>query len=95
VDKTLHYWIDLIFGYQQKGEEAIAANNVFHPLSYEGSTDIEKIEDLHERAALEMQIMEFGQTPKQLYVKPHPAKYSYDIPKTMPSTSSEESNAQH
>lgn len=84
VDKHLHSWINLIFGYQQKGEEAIAANNVFHPMSYEGTTDIEKITDLHERSALEMQIMEFGQTPKQLFIKPHPAKYSYDVPKSLP-----------
>ena len=92
MDKTLHLWINLIFGYQQRGEEAMEANNVFHPLSYEGSTDIEKIKDIHDRAALEMQIMEFGQTPKQLYVKPHPAKYSFDIPKILSNTDNEESN---
>jgi hypothetical protein len=27
VSKNLHHWIDLIFGYKQKGEEAIKANN--------------------------------------------------------------------
>lgn len=39
-----------------------------------------------------MQIMEFGQTPKQLYIKPHPAKYSYDIPKVLPNEEIEEGN---
>ena len=27
VSKKLHHWIDLIFGYKQKGEEALKANN--------------------------------------------------------------------
>ena len=27
VSNNLHHWIDLIFGYKQRGEEAIAANN--------------------------------------------------------------------
>ena len=34
------------------------------------------ITDLNERAALEQQIMEFGQTPKQLFTKPHVARPS-------------------
>ncbi len=86
VNETLHHWIDLIFGYQQRGEEALAANNLFHPLSYEGSVDLEKIDDPNQRIALEMQIMEFGQTPKQLFVKPHPAKFSFEIPAQVPET---------
>ena len=74
-----------MFGYQQKGEEALKADNLFHPLSYEGTVDLEKITDPVERIAMEMQIMEFGQTPKQLFVKPHPAKYSYGVTQEMPS----------
>jgi len=35
VSKHLHEWIDLIFGYKQKGQEAINAVNVFRHLSYE------------------------------------------------------------
>lgn len=27
VSRNLHHWIDLIFGYKQRGEEAIKANN--------------------------------------------------------------------
>lgn len=27
VSKNIHHWIDLIFGYKQRGEEAIKANN--------------------------------------------------------------------
>lgn len=32
----LHEWIDLIFGYKQRGEEAINALNVFYYCTYEG-----------------------------------------------------------
>jgi Beige/BEACH domain len=47
VSKQLHRWIDLIFGYLQKGENALTANNLFHPLCYEG-TSIQEVwkEDL-------------------------------------------------
>lgn len=33
-----------------------------------------RIKDLNERACLETQIMEFGQTPKQLFTSPHPQR---------------------
>lgn len=73
VSGNLHNWIDLIFGYKQRGEEAIRANNLFHPLTYEGNCDLEKL-DPKERSATEIQIKEFGQCPKQLFTIPHPKK---------------------
>ena len=36
VSAHLHQWIDLIFGYKQKGQEAIDALNVFFYCTYEG-----------------------------------------------------------
>ncbi|CAG9566652.1 unnamed protein product [Danaus chrysippus] len=71
VSRYLHAWIDLIFGYKQRGEEAVKANNVFHHVCYEGSIDLDVIYDMNDRHALEVQIMEFGQIPKQLFTKPH------------------------
>lgn len=71
VSKNLHHWIDLIFGYKQRGTEALNANNVFFHLCYEGAVDLDNIKDLAKRHALEVQISEFGQIPKQLFDKPH------------------------
>ena len=77
VSKNLHHWIDLIFGFKQRGPEAELAHNVFHYLSYEGTVDIDKITDEVERQAAESHIQNFGQTPSQLLVKePHPARAS-------------------
>jgi hypothetical protein len=74
VSENLHRWIDLIFGYQQQGEEARKAHNLFHPVTYEGAVDLELIEDEIEKQALLTQISSYGQTPKQLFNRPHPAK---------------------
>jgi len=74
VSQYLHTWLDLIWGYKQRGEEALAAKNLFHPLTYEGSVNIDDIADPIEKAATISQITNFGQTPKQLFNRPHPKK---------------------
>lgn len=76
VSRNLHNWIDLIFGYKQRGEEAEKADNVYYYLTYEGAIDLENVTSAQERASLRSQIMEFGQIPKQLFLKPHPARFS-------------------
>ena len=79
VSRNLHHWVDLIFGYKQRGPASEAAHNVFHHLSYEGSVDLDKITDELDRQAAESHIQNFGQTPSQLLVtEPHPARYSPD-----------------
>ncbi|RQM21899.1 hypothetical protein B5M09_009339 [Aphanomyces astaci] len=74
VSEHLHEWIDLIFGYKQQGAEALAANNLFYYLSYEGAVNLETVTDPVDRCSFEAQIQEFGQTPKLLFQSPHPAR---------------------
>ena len=35
VCRTLHCWIDLVFGYRNHGPAAVAADNIFHHLTYD------------------------------------------------------------
>ncbi|KAL3312290.1 WD repeat and FYVE domain-containing protein 3, partial [Cichlidogyrus casuarinus] len=58
----------------QRGEAAAQANNVFHPLFYEGNVDIYSITNPVKRQTIIGFINNFGQVPKQLFVKPHPAR---------------------
>ena len=74
VSSNLHHWIDLIFGVKQRGMAALAADNVFRHLTYEGAIDPESISDVVERAAVEVAINEFGQCPHQIFLHPHPRR---------------------
>ena len=71
VSQHLPDWIDLIFGYKQRGEAAIEATNVFNHLSYAGAKDLDKIDDRVEHIATIGIIHSFGQTPHQVFQKPH------------------------
>ncbi|KAL3683862.1 hypothetical protein R1sor_001884 [Riccia sorocarpa] len=75
VSMHLHQWIDLIFGYKQRGEAALGADNLFHHLTYEGAVDLDEIYDPTQRAGIEAQINEFGQAPRQLFTSFHPVRF--------------------
>ncbi|KAK3117998.1 beige protein-like 1 [Teratosphaeriaceae sp. CCFEE 6253] len=74
VTQDLHKWIDLVFGYKQRGEAAVEVTNVFHHLSYHGAKDLDTIEDPVERLATIGIVHSFGQTPHQVFQRAHPAR---------------------
>ncbi|KHJ48056.1 Beige/BEACH domain protein [Trichuris suis] len=76
VSCQLHQWIDLIFGYKQRGPEAVRATNVFYYLTYEGVVDLSVFDDPTVKQALENQVRHFGQTPAQLLFEPHTPRQS-------------------
>lgn len=43
-------------------------------MCYEGAVDLDTIRDINDRHGLEVQIMEFGQIPKQVFTLPHPKR---------------------
>jgi len=74
VSRNLHKWVDLIFGYKQRGSQATAALNTFVHVTYEGNVDIDTIEDPIQRKSTIAQIQNFGQTPSRLFGKMFPAR---------------------
>uniref|UniRef100_A0A7N0VH18 BEACH domain-containing protein B n=1 Tax=Kalanchoe fedtschenkoi TaxID=63787 RepID=A0A7N0VH18_KALFE len=74
VSSNLHNWIDLIFGYKQRGKPAVEAANIFYYLTYEGAVDMDSMEDELQKSAIEDQIANFGQTPIQIFRKKHPRR---------------------
>ncbi|KAJ6239763.1 beige/beach-related [Anaeramoeba flamelloides] len=67
VSAHLNEWVDLIFGYKQKGEEAIKSFNLFYYLTYEDNVNLDSIENEKELNRIISQIENYGQTPIQLF----------------------------
>lgn len=80
VSRNLHHWIDLIFGVKQKGKKAEEACNLFHPITYA---------DIYEKLIIEAkdifqkgyycQAVHYGQTPEQIFTKPHPGRKNCEV----------------
>ena len=77
VSANISNWIDLIFGYKQRGEAAEAHDNLFHPVTYD-NYNIEEYPDDKKNGFI-TQILQCGQTPLQLFFEPHPKKKSLDM----------------
>jgi factor associated with neutral sphingomyelinase activation len=85
VSKNLHKWIDLIFGYKQDGEIALASNNLFYNLTYEDYcskfefNENLQIENTLKKQAFIAQISEYGQVPKKLFNNQHDNKKIFNF----------------
>ena len=70
VSTNLAKWIDLIFGYQQRGKEAEKAFNIYAPLCMDPGKVLQASE-VKERNAYRKQAFHWGQTPQQIFIKKH------------------------
>jgi hypothetical protein len=43
VSGKINDWIDLIFGYKQRGEEALKADNLFYYMTYDSMVNMDSI----------------------------------------------------
>jgi len=76
VSSNINNWIDLIFGYKQRGEAAEANDNLFYYVTYDNYNYDEFPED--KKFSIN-QILQFGQTPRQLFLEAHPKKKGFDM----------------
>ncbi|XP_064174183.1 WD repeat- and FYVE domain-containing protein 4-like [Anguilla rostrata] len=74
VSSQLHLWIDLIFGCKQRGQAAVDAVNTFHPYFYAETLDADSLKDPLKKSTILGFVSNFGQIPRQLFSKPHPAR---------------------
>ena len=62
----INNWLDLIFGYKQKGQKAEECHNLYSGNSYIGNVKIDLFNDADTRNAL-MRLVEVGMTPLKLF----------------------------
>jgi hypothetical protein len=93
VSRHLHEWVDLIFGFKQRGRAALQANNVFYYLTYYGVVDLDQIEDPFLRESMELQIAHFGQCPMQLFTSAHPKRHPMTFSRKLPTAAANAASA--
>jgi factor associated with neutral sphingomyelinase activation len=73
---NLPKWIDLIFGYKSRGQNALDSDNLFHQYAYLGPNDLASMQSESDRNTAELQATEFGIVPDLLFVNEHPRRDS-------------------
>ena len=73
VSENLNNWMDLIFGYKQRGKPAIENKNLFFSNSYMKNIDVDHLKK--EEKNLTLILLEFGLVPNQIFNKKIPNKY--------------------
>lgn len=76
-DFNMNYWIDLIFGYLQRGKKAEEHYNVYMAYTYDGNVNLEKTEDKGE-IKCNLRMFELGVMPIQIFVEPMQEKHRYN-----------------
>ena len=76
VHQKISEWIDLIFGFKQRGQAAVDAINVYQPFCYDTcrnqtSSEIEDEDDELQFEADQDAMINFGQCPSQLFLSQH------------------------
>lgn len=77
--RQLPHWIGLVFGVNSRGENAKETFNLFHPNAYLGPSDLEAMDTEQDKFQAELQAVEFGIIPDQLFSGVHPPKKGHSV----------------
>ena len=67
VSANLHKWIDLVFGANQRNDNAQICQNLFQAETYEENVDMPKLTNPLQLEALMARLKNFGQCPRQIF----------------------------
>jgi len=72
VSSSLNQWVDLVFGYKQRGENSILSGNDFHPFCYPEILNSPYYDDY--QSVITSHVLNFGVIPGQLFTEASPAR---------------------
>ncbi|EAX98401.1 Beige/BEACH domain containing protein [Trichomonas vaginalis G3] len=74
VSQHINGWIDLIWGYNSRGENAVKHNNVFKQEMYDSAWTEKTLNNSRQRSEIEATLCHVGQMCPQLFFHPHPLR---------------------